>query len=353
MQAKLPAIEGLHIGWKAAFLLPLFLALNGICHGASITVLDSIGREVTVPLPVRRVVALNSDILEVLRCLKAEVMVAGVHSEVAREKEFWGELARRPKMGSWQEADMEAIVALRPDLVIAYSLFPGQELEKWMAKFGIPVLRLDCYKIDTLEREVAILGRLLGREQEAQGLLDWHRRHLEVLKKGLLKARETPSVYVEMYTNYRTVAPGSGGHEMCVLAGGRNIASGLSIPYPRITPEWVVSQDPEVIVKAMAWGGGYALGDPGPFNRCRRAIMDRPGWHHIKAVQAGRVHVMDSAIWTGPRAVIGMAYLARWFHPDLFPDLDPESWHREYLEAFQGVPYQGVYVSQAAGGRDE
>jgi iron complex transport system substrate-binding protein len=56
---------------------------------------------------------------------------------------------------------------------------------------------------------------------------------------------------------------------------------------------------------------------------------------------------MDSAIWTGPRAIIGIAYMVRWIHPVLFFDLNPEALHREYLETFQGVPYCGIFVSDS------
>jgi iron complex transport system substrate-binding protein len=53
---------------------------------------------------------------------------------------------------------------------------------------------------------------------------------------------------------------------------------------------------------------------------------------------------MASNIWTGPRAIIGISYMAKWFHPDLFKDLDPEELHREYLRRFQDIKYQGIYV---------
>lgn len=120
----------------------------------------------------------------------------------------------------------------------------------------------------------------------------------------------------------------------------------MALPYPKVTSEWVVAQNPAVIVKAAAWGNGYQATDASYFNGMRDSLMIRPVWSTIPAVQRGRVHVMDSAIWTGPRALIGIAWLARWFHPERFADVDPESWHREYLERFQGIPYQGVYVSE-------
>lgn len=339
------------VGWLTVFLFLNFL--TDAAFGASMTVRDALGRNIEVRLPIQRIVALNSDVLEVLRTLKAEDRVVGVFSEMVRDREFWEDLVERPGVGSWRDPDMEAIVALKPDLVIAYSRNPGPLLEKKTALFGIQVLRIDLYKIETLEREVQVLGQLLKREKEARRFCDWHRRYVEMIRTKIGGALSRPAVYIESYTDYHAAGPGSGGHEMCVLAGGRNIAAGLSIPYPRVTPEWVVSRNPEVIVKAAAYGNGYALKDRAPFNRRRDAILHRTAWRHIAAVASGRVHVMDSAIWTGPRAIIGIAYMVRWIHPVLFPDLNPEALHREYLETFQGVPYRGAFVSDSLPGAEK
>jgi iron complex transport system substrate-binding protein len=321
----------------------------GVGRAETVTVVDCMGRRVEVRLPVRRLVALNSDIVEVVRTLKAQTCIVGVFSQIQREAEFWGDLARLPKVGSWRDPDPEAVAALAPDLVVAYGRNPGRAFEDKAAALGFQVLRLNLYQVDTLEREVRLLGRLLDRKAEAERFCAWHHRHLSMIASRLKKAPGRPAVYVESYSDYHAAGPGSGGSRMCVFSGGRNIAADLKIVYPRITPEWVVSQNPEVIIKAASYGNGYSQSDAGIFNKRRDAILARPAWHHISAVARRRVHVMDADIWTGPRAIIGMAYICRWLHPALFQDLDPEALHREYLETFQGVPYKGVYVSESTG----
>lgn len=333
------------IGGLAALFILHFSPAPATGSGSSVVVEDALGREVPVSLPIQSLVALNSDILEVLRTLKAEDLISGVFSEIKREPEFWGSLAEKPKVGSWRDPDMEAIAALKPDLVIAYARNPGPILEQKMALFGIQVLRLDFFKVEALEREVRILGRLLDREAEAARFCLWHRSHVRRIAERLGGVQERPAVYVEGYTDYHAAGPGSGGHEMCVSAGGRNIAAGFSIPYPQVTPEWVVSRNPEVIVKAASYGNGYGLKDAASLDLCREAILGRPAWRHISAVASKRVHVTDSAIWNGPRAIIGIAYMAGWIHPALFQDLKPKALHGEYLEIFQGIPYHGHFVS--------
>ncbi len=334
------------LSWITAAGLTTALVVSTMTGAAasSVTVTDSLGQTISLDLPIQRIVALNSDTLEVLRTLDAEELVVGVFSEIGRDSGFWGSLAAKTPVGSWRDPDIEAIAALNPDLVIAYSRNPGSSLEERMRIFGIQVLRFDFYKIETLEREVEVLGELLGREKEARRFCEWHHRYLEVIQKGITPDASRPTVYIESYSDYHAAGPGSGGNQMCVMAGGKNAAEGFDIPYPRVTPEWVMVQNIDVIIKAASCGDGCNVA-VATLNRRREAVMDRPGWNRIPAVRAGDVYVMESSIWTGPRAVIGIACMAKWFHPGLFPNLDPRAMHREYLASFQGVSCQGTFVS--------
>ena len=305
---------------------------------------DAAGRFVEVKLPVKKMVVLTSDALEVIRALKAEDLVLGVNTGIARDPRFWPMLKNRQRVGSWMEPSYELIAELNPDIVIGYARHPSQDMEKKLIPFGITVIRLDFYKMRTLLKEVEILGRILGKEEEARQMITWYRKNLNLTEESMRDTDGRPLVYIESYSKYHTTGPGSGGHEMCALAGGHNIASGFSIPYPEITPEWVLAENPHIIIKATSLSGCYAMTDLQPLKSIRDNIMARPAWDNIRAVQGGKVYVMAGDIWTGPRAIIGATYLAKWFHPDLFEDLDPAKLHKEYLERFQRIKYQGVYV---------
>lgn len=309
-----------------------------------ITLKDANGRSIDVRLPVKRVVVLTSDALEVIRAIKAEGVVAGVNSGISRDPLFWPRLKRMPSVGRWSHPNYELIAELNPDIVIGYAGRPGPIMERKLSSFGIQVVRLDFYKMFTLKREVKILGQILNREKEAGQLLAWYHKGEDLIQKGVKQIRYRPRVYVESYSKYHTTGPGSGGNEMCVLAGGQNIAAGFSIPYPEVTPEWVLAENPQLIIKAAAVSNAYGMISSGPLKEIRKDIMARPAWDHIRAVQEGKVYVMESSIWTGPRAIIGVSYMARWFHPDIFRDLDPEELHMEYLERFQGIKYRRGFV---------
>ncbi len=65
----------------------------------------------------------------------------------------------------------------------------------------------------------------------------------------------------------------------------------------------------------------------------------------MAAVEDGRVHIISSRVTKGGvRSIVGSLYLAKWFHPDLFEDIDPEAVHRELVQKFYGLELEGVYV---------
>ena len=306
---------------------------------------DATGRKMTIQAPVKRLVALNSDALEALLILKAKNAAVGVFAEITKEPAFFGDCAALPKVGSWRDPDPESIVALKPDAVITYAKTPSPALEEKLAAFGIAVIRLDFYRLHSLEREMTVLGQILGREKEAAAFCAWHHARLSAITKRVSQLSSRPRVYVESYSDFHAAGNNTGGNEMVLAAGGYNIALVFPVPYPRVNPEWVVAQNPDVILKAASWGNGYGQKDAGKFNALRNALARRPAWGGMRAVSSGRVHVMDSEIWVGPRSIVGVAMLARWLHPGLFDDLDPRALHREFMETFLGVPFKGVYFS--------
>jgi len=312
--------------------------------GKSIRITDATGRSVQVKLPVKKLVVLTSDALEVIRALKAEDLVVGINTGIVRESLFWPRLKNKPTVGSWRGPNYELIVALNPDVVIGYAQYPGQDLEKKLDSFGITVIRLDFYKIRSMVKEIEILGRILEKEQEAKQFTGWYQNKIDLIEKKSMLMINRPDVYIESYSSYHTTGPGSGAHDMCVLAGGHNIASDSSIPYPKVTPEWVLAKNPQAIIKASSVCNCYAMLNSDLLQHSGNRIMNRPAWDNIQAIRNDNVYVLGSDIWTGPRAIIGISYMAKWFHPEVFEFLDPETLHKEYLEKFQGINYQGVYV---------
>ncbi|MDD3565012.1 MAG: hypothetical protein PHN90_05000 [Methanothrix sp.] len=76
----------------------------------------------------------------------------------------------------------------------------------------------------------------------------------------------------------------------------------------------------------------------------RDEILSRPGLSSVKAVEDDRAYILSSPVTTGVRSIIGELYLAKWFHPDFFEDIDPEEVHEELIQELFGQKLEGVYV---------
>ncbi len=120
---------------------------------------------------------------------------------------------------------------------------------------------------------------------------------------------------------------------MCAMAGGINIAHNLIGTYPKVDSEWVIAQNPDLVIKAAS----SSYNNTSEPDTILNGIISRPGWDDMDAVRNDRVHLLTTDIYTGPGYIIGAAYMAQWLYPDLFADIDPSGIHQEYLERFQGM----------------
>ncbi|WP_299976644.1 ABC transporter substrate-binding protein [Desulfobacula sp.] len=316
---------------------------------------DANGNFVQVQLPVQRIVVLTSDALEIVCALKADNLITGVFTGISREALFEAKLKQKPKVGDWREVNYELLAELKPDIVLCYARSPGKNLEKKLNPFGIKVIRLNFFKLETLDQEIKTLGLILGKAEQAEALINWHQNRLQFLQEKLKGIKNPPDIYIEGDSRYHTAGPGSGGDKMCTLAGGNNIAKNLSIPYPEITCEWILKNNPEVIIK-VATRGSYNIKAKNiktdiksktrlvALKTIQEEIMVRPAWNHIQAVKQKRVHVITNEIWAGPRAVIGASYLAKWFFPEKLKHFNPEEIHKEYINNFHNIKFQGKYA---------
>lgn len=297
------------------------------------TIMCANENEITIYKPIHRIIPLSSDAIEVVRSLGAKQSVVGVSTGVAEDPLF-EEFALLPTIGKWNNPDCEMIIALNPDIVLTYSKWPSKEkLEEKLERTGITVVRLNFYVPLNMIDDVEKLGYILEKEDEAEELNGFYQYYTDIIDERLKGVSERPDVYIEGYSDYKTVSRGTGGDQMCVMAGGRNIAANITGSYPKIDSEWLISVNPDVMIKS-AKDSYENVTEPAIM---LNEIKSRPGWEYMRVVKENRVHILTSDIYTGPRYVVGVTYMAQWFYPDLFSDLDPDAIHREYMERFQGI----------------
>jgi iron complex transport system substrate-binding protein len=317
----------------------------------TITIVDSAGRYVEVPWPVRRVAALSDDSALALTALGAKDAIVGLFRGAIGEP--WAPDV--PNIGCDVTPYIETIVATRPDVLITWVLFPEPgHLEEKLKPFGIEVVRFDFITIETLFTEIRLLGLLLNRTEKAEELIEHWGAPLKLIKErtGELKPEQRLKVYWESWVDYLTYGPGSGLHEAIVLAGGINVFAGSPIPFARVSPEAVIEKNPDVIIKFihpkafMPWKAT----DPSPLEELRNAVMARPGWGAINAVKNGRVYILGHTfLHEGFGLVAEIALVARLLYPELFEDIHYEDYLRHWLENNLGIEYGGIWVHPPLG----
>ncbi len=314
-------------------------------------IIDSADRTVTVERPIESIVSLSHTSAEVIKILGAEDRIIGVEKNVADKNIFFQDLSKLPVVKSGSSPDYEKILELKPDLVIGQQTYASEYAEKLDSR--LTVVGLGFYQPGRMSQEIAMLGYLLGRTEEAYEFIDFYESYLETIQQRVSEVpkEDRVRVYLEQNKDFTASGNGSGASKLCEMAGGINVAVDLVGSYPVVDPEWVIAEDPDVIVKSVNHGNkyaGYEKDTTEEIEALRTSLMNRGGWKMIGAVKNDRVLVWSDSISSKPSFFVGVSYLAKWFYPDLFEDLDPQVIHQEYLTRFQRLDFDldkhGVFV---------
>ena len=293
-------------GAPASLLVPWFvLVVVGFAVGASpVAVVDDLGRDVRLAAPAARVVSLVPSHTETVCALGACDRLVG--------RDTWSDhpssVLALPAVGSAFAPDLEAIVALRPDLVLVDEYSGAHEV---LERLGLVVYAGTPQRLDEVFEVIERLGTLLGADTQAAVLGGRLRGELAGVA-AVVAGRARPTVFYEIDPSPYSVGPAGYLGALIALAGADNVvAAGLG-DFPLIDPEYVGAADPQVIVLADA-----------PYGVDLAALRARPGWAGIAAVRSGRVIEVtaeqgDVLSRAGPRLGEAALLLARWFHPGAF-----------------------------------
>jgi iron complex transport system substrate-binding protein len=285
------------------------IALALVClpaGAAADTVVDQLGRTVSVPEHPERIVALAPSITEIVFALNAEDRLAGV----TRFSDYPEAAHRLPKVGSYVHLDLEKIVSLAPDLCIAVKDGNPIGVIRRLEAVGIPVYAVDPRDIDSVIDTIVELGRILDARSRAEALAADLRRRVDQVRSNAEKAPRKPKVFFQIgIAPIVSVGTETFIHELIELAGGTNLAAG-STPYPRFSREQVLAMAPEIfIITSMARGQTF-----------ERVKSEWERWPSMPAVKTGRIMLVDSNLFdrSSPRLVDGLEELARIIHPEIF-----------------------------------
>jgi len=252
-----------------------FVALGiGSAHAAGIRLEDDRGTTLELQAPARRIVSLMPSLTETVCALDACDRLVGID----RHANWPASVKSLPQVGGIDDANIERIVALKPDLVL---LRPRSRAAEPLERLGLKVLALDAKTHADMRRVMETVARATGKPGAGEAF--WRR-----LDAGLDAARaRVPAgwkgrrVYFEVHGGVAAASESSFIGETLARLGLANAVPGTLGPFPKMSPEFVVRADPDVLMVS-------ALGEIS-------AMAARPGWSTMSAIRRGRVCSFASA----------------------------------------------------------
>lgn len=224
-----------------ALTLPLLAATPA---RAEVTVQDDLGHRVTLSEPAQRIVALAPHAVEMLYAAGAEDSLVG-----AVEHSDWpAEAQQLPRVGDYKSIDYERLLALNPDLVIAWESGNGPRMIERLRELGLRVYVSEPRAIEDIPRALERLGRLAGSSEQAERAAARFRRRLSALRERYAERPPVSTFYQVWNEPLVTI---NGEHlisQVIELCGGRNVFAGLASLAPAIGVEAVLQRDPEAII---------------------------------------------------------------------------------------------------------
>jgi iron complex transport system substrate-binding protein len=232
----------------------VMLALWSAAAWAAVSAVDSTGRRVSLPVPAQRIVSVAPHVTELL-------FAAGAGSRVVAVSEYsdYPEVAKRlPRVANSSAVNIEQVLALRADLVVAWRLDATARSLDRLEALGIPVFYSEPHRLAEIPNAIEALGLLAGTEGAARAAARTLRSELEQTR---VRYHGRPIVRVFYQISERPLMTVNGGHfisDAIALCGGRNVFADLPLIAPMIDAEAVMAADPDVIITARPDAGDAA-----------------------------------------------------------------------------------------------
>ncbi len=270
------------ISWWRAIAVALVLILSNHC-ALALEITDDRGVRVRIAQPPLRIVSVLPSLTEMICQLGYCDRLVGVD----RYSNFPEQVRALPKVGGGLDPQVEAIVALRPDIVLLAASSPAAAR---LESLGLRVLALEPKRHADVRRVLLLIGQMLGASN-AQDLWNTIDAGVTAAARSLPPSVRGKRIYFEVNSAPYAAGEASFIGETLQRLGMRNIVPAALGPFPKINPEFVVRADPDLIMVGDASFAG---------------IAQRPGWAGMRAIATHRVCVFDPAqsdviVRAGPR----------------------------------------------------
>jgi iron complex transport system substrate-binding protein len=335
----------------------------GVNTSEAKSIVDSLGREIRLDAPVQRIAFSHVATGETLKLLDAWDLVVGRSGHLA-DTTMYPDLAEIPSVLASQnvyDLSYETIYELDLDLFIAVNIpVPGMDEMIDMLEPEIPVVVLNFHEAHSFRENLGKLALLLEKENEANEYLEWFDGIVDGIqqKTASIPEADRPTMFlktgwggVDELQTFTDAMPGMG--QRTDITGCVNIAADIASTGGWVAatdPEWLTEQELDVLVimDFIPASFGYNVDDNQTIREHRQKVMNLPVFANSSAVRNNRTFVLTTDFYSTPRFVIGYAYMARWYHPELFADSSPRELHQEYLSRFLKIDLNldehGVFV---------
>jgi iron complex transport system substrate-binding protein len=303
LMRAVPLVTGIFI------ILSLLMTMTVGCSQQSLpaTFTDDMGREVTIKGIPEQIVSHVPGITETLFALGLGEKVVGVSDYC----DYPEEAKLKPSVGNYFNPSIENIVALDPDLVLTDGHSEGI---KQLDSLGITYVVLEPKDIDGILKDFELLGKITGREKEANKLIKDMQERMSYVKARVEGAPRPKVFYIIDATDLNnpwTAGPGSFINSLITMAGGENIGAKAGSAWAKMSIEEVVNSDPDIIILPTKHGTAFTPPE---------ALKGHPAWQKITAVKRGRIFTIDDDLVSryGPRIILGLEEMAKIIHPELF-----------------------------------
>ena len=276
----------------------LFLPAFFFSASFPLTIIDDVGMSAVIKQEPKRIISLAPSNTEILFELGLGGRVVGVSSYC----DFPAAAKKKEKVGDFMAPNLEKILLLKPDLVVA-----GGGVQKDLAiklsAMNIPTLTLYPKNINEMLMDVVIIGKATEKETEALFYIEKLKQRMEKVKSEAAKQVKKPKIYFEIWNQpFTTAGKGSFVDELITMAGGINIFGEVDKTFPEISSEEIIKRNPDIIITAYMDKKG----------KMKKEVIARPGWSNISAVKEKRVFDdidSDILLRSGPRLVDGLEAL--------------------------------------------
>jgi iron complex transport system substrate-binding protein len=328
-----------------------------------VIITDAMGRKVTITQPVRRVAFSATCLAEALKIMGVWDKVVGRGYMICPDKKLYPGIADIPVFATEPpgpyNVNYEKLLALDADLLLTIRTpAAGFEEMKDKTKSRIKVVALEMFDPDTVKMNFEILAAIFDAGQKARAYLDWYENINNTIvdqTSGLAPAQRKRFFLkwsfgqVRDFTTVSDKFPGMTAYNK--ILGGINVTAALRSAWGgAVDSEWLIQQEIDLIIcqDKILNAYGTAVDDPSRVASYREQVMALPVFASSRAVEQNKVYMIAPQFMFSPSFVVYMAYLAKWFHPQLFTDMNPQTLHQEYMTRFLQTDFDlskhGVFV---------